>query len=131
MRGRGADHIFFSNFTPIIGQADPMHPQSGFFVPRSELGSPNPWVSQPFNPRPSTSTTINSYVVHVGGAQPPGLTKHAVVAVIGVGSAFGIAAYTVTSPAHPPPWAYTTNAPDSTAPIPYPFFGSATGLGQG
>ena len=85
MRGRGADHIFFSNFTPIIGQADPTHPQSGFFVPRSELGSPNPWVPQPFNPRPGTFTTINSYVVHAGGAQPPGLTEHAIVAVIGVG----------------------------------------------
>ena len=40
MRGRGADHIFFSNFTPIIGQADPRTPNRGFVCPVRSSAAP-------------------------------------------------------------------------------------------
>ena len=82
-REANKSHPAFSSFTAIVGSTPPDHEQQGFFVPRSACGLPCPWVELPMPATPGKSLTIDSFIAHCGGVQPPGLDERGCVAVFG------------------------------------------------
>jgi hypothetical protein len=120
---------FFSDFTNVIGDQEPDWEERGWFVPRSARGMPKPWVELPMPHKEGQSVTLDSLLVHAGGAQPPGLAVPAVVAVIAVtgqrlptthdpGAAAIGADYNVSGPCDRPLWAPRYALPSGDVPPP-------------
>ena len=113
-REANKSHPAFSSFTAIVGSTPPDHEQQGFFVPRSACGLPCPWVELPMPATPGKSLTIDSFIAHCGGAQPPGLEERGCVAVFGF-STERFLDYSKTVAVYRPLWA--SNGPGSTQPL--------------